>query len=156
MWRKISDIMLWRKIISYVSRLILSQVPTTHSSWFFASSPPPPFPRSSPQASWGSWEPGKISKRNCMTQHKFHIFDKLSSTIFWCLSVSKASVTPDQISTFSNKYRHTSPLLTSYHLISSSTNLYGPSTIHYRHILTQYHQVPLVIHHLEGTVQPTE
>ena len=35
-----------------------------------------------------------------------------------------------------------------YHLISSSTNLYWPSTSQYRHILTQYHQVPLIIHHL--------
>ena len=64
------------------------------------------------------------------------------------MSVCEASVTPDQISTFSNIYRHTSPLLTMYHLISSSTNLYWPSTSQYRHILTQYHQVPLIIHHL--------
>ena len=35
-----------------------------------------------------------------------------------------------------------------YHLISSSTNLYWPSTSQYRHILTQNHQVPLIIHHL--------
>ena len=35
-----------------------------------------------------------------------------------------------------------------YHLIPSSTNLYWPSTSQYRHILTQYHQVPLIIHHL--------
>ena len=35
-----------------------------------------------------------------------------------------------------------------YHLISSSTNLYWPSTSQYRHILTQYHQVPFIIHHL--------
>ena len=33
-----------------------------------------------------------------------------------------------------------------YHLIPSSTNLYWPSTSQYRHILTQYHQVPLIIH----------
>ena len=65
-----------------------------------------------------------------------------------CLSVCEASVSPDQISTFSNIYRHTSPLLTMYHLIPSSTNLYWPSTSQYRHILTQYHQVPLIIHHL--------
>ena len=70
--------------------------------------------------------------------------DKLSSSIFWCLAL----VTPDQISTFSNVYRHTSPLLTMYHLIASSTYLYWPSTSQYRHILTQYHQVPLIIHHL--------
>ena len=65
-----------------------------------------------------------------------------------CEWVCQASVSPDQISTFSNIYRHTSPLLTMYHLISSSTNLYWPSTSQYRHILTQYHQVPLIIHHL--------
>ena len=43
---------------------------------------------------------------------------------------------------------HTSPFLNLYHLIPSSTNLYWPSTSQYRHILTQYHQVPLIIHHL--------
>ena len=64
-------------------------------------------------------------------------------------------VSPDQISTFSNIYRHTSPLLTMYHLISSSTNLYWPSTSQYRHILTQYHQVPLIIHHLMSHAQYT-
>ena len=83
-----------------------------------------------------------------MTQLKLYTFDKLSSPIFCCLSVSEASVTPDQISTFSNIYRHTSPLLTLYHLISNSTNLYWSSTSQYRHILTQYHQVPLIINHL--------
>ena len=60
----------------------------------------------------------------------------------------EASVTPDQISAFSNIYRHTSPFLTLYHLTPSSTNLYWPNTSQYRHILTQYHQVPLIIHHL--------
>ena len=83
-----------------------------------------------------------------MTQLKLYTVDKLSSTIFCCLSVSKASVTPDQISTFSNVYRHTSPLLTLYHLLPSNTNLYWPFTSQYRHILTQYHQVPIIIHHL--------
>ena len=42
-----------------------------------------------------------------------------------------------------------------YHLISSSTNLYWPSTSQYRHILTQYHQVPLIIHHLMSHAQYT-
>ena len=74
--------------------------------------------------------------------------DKLSGSIFCCLWVCHTSVTPDKISTFFNIYRHTSPLLTMYHLIPSSTNLYWPSTSQYRHILTQYHQVPLIIHHL--------
>ena len=85
---------------------------------------------------------------NCVTQLMLYTGDKLSSTIFCCLSVRKGSVSPDQISTFSNIYRHTSPLLTMYHLIPSSTNLYWPSNRQYHHILTQYHQVPLIIHHL--------
>ena len=38
----------------------------------------------------------------------------LSSIV--CQSVSEASVSPDQISTFSNIYRHTSPLLTQYNI----------------------------------------
>ena len=92
---------------------------------------------------------------NCVTQFKLYTLYKLSSPIFCCLSVCEASVTPDQISTFSNIYRHTSPLLTMYHLISSSTNLYWPSTSQYRHILTQYHQVPLIIHHLMSHAQYT-
>ena len=76
---------------------------------------------------------------NCVTQLMLYTGDKLSSPIFCCLWVSQASVSPVQISTFSNIYRHTSPLLTMYHLISNSTNLYWPSTSQYRHILTQYH-----------------
>ena len=61
---------------------------------------------------------------NCVTQLKLYTVDKLSGPIFYCLSVCEALVTPDQISTFSNIYRHTSPLLTLYHLIPSRTNLY--------------------------------
>ena len=72
-----------------------------------------------------------------------------------CQCVCQASVTPDQISTFSNIYRHTSPLLTIYHLISSSTNLYWPSTSQYRDTLTQYHQVPLITYHLMSYAQYT-
>ena len=94
-------------------------------------------------ARWVTW-----FEKNCVTQLMLYTGDKLSSPIFCCLWVCQASVSPDQISTFSNIYRHTSPLLTMYHLISSSTNLYWPSTSQYRHILTQYHQVPLIIHHL--------
>ena len=41
------------------------------------------------------------------------------------------------------------PLLTLYHLKPISSNLYWPSTSQYRHILIQYHQVPLLIHHLD-------
>ena len=62
--------------------------------------------------------------KNCVTQLMLYTGDKLSSTIFCCLSVCEASVSPDQISTFSNIYRHTSPLLTQYNLILSSTELY--------------------------------
>ena len=87
-------------------------------------------------------------EKNCVTQLKLYTVDKLSSPTFCCLCVCEASVTPNQISTFSNIYRHTNPLLTLYHLISSSTNLYWPSTSQYCHILTQYHQVPIIIHHL--------
>ena len=85
---------------------------------------------------------------------KLDTVEKLSSSIF-CLWVCQASVSPDQISTFSNIYRHTSPLLTMYHLISSSTNLYWPSTSQYRYILTQYHQVPRINHHLMSHAQYT-
>ena len=60
----------------------------------------------------------------CVTQLKLYTVDKLSSPTFFCLSVCEASVTPNQISTFFNIYRHTSPLLTLYPLIPSSTNLY--------------------------------
>ena len=41
-------------------------------------------------------------------------------------------------------------MLTLYHLKPSSSNLYWPSTSQYRHILIQYHQVPLLIHHLDS------
>ena len=102
-------------------------------------------------------EKGGLSKHeggSCVTQLMLYTGDKLSSTIF-CLWVCQASVTPDKISTFSNIYRHTSPLLTMYHVISSSTNLNWPSTSQYRHILTQYHQVPLIIHHLMSHAQYT-
>ena len=86
-------------------------------------------------ASWRTVEHGRLQPKQtyclyleflyyCVTQLMLYTGDKLSSTIFCCLSVCQASVTPDQISTFSNIYRHTSPLLTMYHLIPSSTNLY--------------------------------
>ena len=90
---------------------------------------------------------------NCVTQLKLFTLYKLSSSIFCYLWVSECvrhrqHPTADQISTFSNIYRHTSPLLTLYHIIPSSTNLHWPTTSHYRHILTQNHQIPLIIHHL--------
>ena len=58
----------------------------------------------------------------CVTQLKLYTLDKLSTTIFCCLSVCEASVTPDQISTFPNIYRHTSTLLTQYNLILSTVS----------------------------------
>ena len=63
--------------------------------------------------------PGLVSLRtlhNCVTQLKLDTVEKLSSPIFCCLSVCQASVSPDQMSTFSNIYRHTSPLLTQYNI----------------------------------------
>ena len=104
----------------------------------------------------GDWHVlGLCNVSFCVTQLMLYTGEKLSSPIFCCLSVCQASVSPDQISTFSNIYRHTCPLLTMYHLISSSTNLYWPSTSQYRHILTQYHQVPLIIYHLMSHAQYT-
>ena len=50
--------------------------------------------------------------KNCVTQLMLYTGDKLSSPIFCCLSVCQASVSPDQISTFSDIYRHKSPILT--------------------------------------------
>ena len=62
---------------------------------------------------------------NCVTQLTLYTLDKLSSPLFCCLCVCVLGIDNTcQISTFSNIYRHTSPLLTLYHLIPSSTNLY--------------------------------
>ena len=63
----------------------------------------------------------------------------LSSPILCCLWVRyEASVSPDQISTFSNIYRHTSTLPTKCNLILSSTKLYWPSTTMYQcHLMRQ-------------------
>ena len=68
-----------------------------------------------------------------------------------CVSVCEGSVTPDQISVFFvNICRHKSTLLTQYHLIPSSTELYWPSATKYQPgppltILTQYHHLPTSI-----------
>ena len=59
-----------------------------------------------------------------------------------CVCVCEASVSPDQISTFTNIYRHISPMVTLYHIIPSSISLYWPST-------TKYQPVSLIIHHLK-------
>ena len=55
-------------------------------------------------------------RSNCVTQLKLDTGEKLSSPIFCCLCVCEASVSPDQMSTFSNIYRHTSPMLTQYNI----------------------------------------
>ena len=58
---RLFDIMLWRKIeIDKEADIEQWQLSAMWAAWFSASSPPPPCPRSSPPASWGSWEPGKI------------------------------------------------------------------------------------------------
>ena len=59
-----------------------------------------------------------------------------------CEWVCQASVEPDQISTFSNIYRHTSTLLTQYNPIPSYTDPVPICTNQHRPILSQYHQVP--------------
>ena len=63
----------------------------------------------------------RLFEYHCVTQLKLDTVEKLSSSIFCCLCVCEASVTPDQISTFSNIYRHKSPILTLYQLIESCT-----------------------------------
>ena len=50
----------------------------------------------------------------CVTQLKLYTVDKLSSPIFCCLYVCQGSVTPDQISNFSNIYWQTSTLMIQY------------------------------------------
>ena len=66
---------------------------------------------------------------------------ELSWAIF-CLWVCQASVSPDQISTFSNIYRHTSPMLTLYHVIPSSASFYWPSTTKYQTVSPYTDPVP--------------
>ena len=69
----------------------------------------------------GPTELFEMSLNYCVTQLKLNTVCKLSSTIFCCLHMCQASATPDQISTFSNIYRYTSPILTLYQLIESRT-----------------------------------
>ena len=59
----------------------------------------------------------------CVTQLKLWILDKLSSSIFCCLSISSGSGIGDTRPKlqFFNIYRHKSPILTLYHQVSSST-----------------------------------
>ena len=59
-----------------------------------------------------------------------------------CQCVCQASVSPDQISTFSNIYRHTSPMLTLYHVIPSSASFYWPSTTKYQTVSPYTDPVP--------------
>ena len=86
---------------------------------------------------------------NCVTQLMLYTGDKLSSPIFplW-VSVSGIGVTRPNLHFFQyiqayKPFANPVPPNT-----STSTNSYWPSTSQYRHILTQYHQVPLIIHHL--------
>ena len=51
-------------------------------------------------------------------------------------------VTPDQISTFFNIYRHKSVVLTQFHLISGSTKLHWPSTTKYQPVPPHTDPVP--------------
>ena len=51
-------------------------------------------------------------------------------------------VTPDQISTVFNIYRHRSVVLTQFHLISSSTKLHWPSTTKYQPVPPHTDPVP--------------
>ena len=53
-----------------------------------------------------------------------------------------AMVTPNQISTFFNIYRHKSVVLTQFHLISSSTKLHWPSTTKYQPVPPHTDPVP--------------
>ena len=81
-----------------------------------------------------------LSLRNCVTQLKLYTFEKLSSTIFCCLWASQTSVSPDQISTFSDIYRHKSPILTLYQLIRVTHSILGlvilpPQFCHQHHPL---------------------
>ena len=59
-----------------------------------------------------------------------------------CEWVCQASVSPDQISTFSNIYRHTSPMLTLYHVIPSSASFYWLSTTKYQTVSPYTDPVP--------------
>ena len=58
------------------------------------------------------------------------------------LFVCPAMVTPDQISTLFNIYRHKSVVLTQFHLISSSTKLHWPSTTKYQPVPPHTDPVP--------------
>ena len=66
-----------------------------------------------------------------------------------CQSVSLSGIGVTQPNLYLFQYiKAFKPLLTLYHLKPISSNLYWPSTSQYRHILIQYHQVPLIIHNL--------
>ena len=81
---------------------------------------------------WKTKQMKNSEQQNCVTQLKLYTGDKLSSSIFCCLWVSVWGIGNTQPNLhFSNIYRHTSPLLTLYHLKPSSTNLYWPSASQY-------------------------
>ena len=71
-----------------------------------------------------------------------HEWKQLWFDIAHCLFVCPTMVTPFQISTFFNKYRHKSPILTQYHHISTSTTLYWPSSTKYQPIPPSTDPVP--------------
>ena len=68
----------------------------------------------------------------------FHgpLAEKLYLSLFVVWSSSRYMVASNQISIFFNIYRHKRLILTQYHLLPSSTNLYCPST-------TKYQPVPV-------------
>ena len=58
-----------------------------------------------------------ISSKNAEISAVDNFFNNMAHPYLWVSeSVCQASVTPDQISTFSNIYRHTSTLLTQYNI----------------------------------------
>ena len=59
-----------------------------------------------------------------------------------CCRRRPTMVTPDQISTLFNIYRHKSIVLTQFHLISSSTKLHWPSTTKYQPVPPNTDPVP--------------
>ena len=83
---------------------------------------------------WSKVVSEAIFPTNCSSKQS--IVQWLSSSIFPCLFgrlfVRPAMVTSNQISTFFNIYRHTSLVLTQFHLKPSSTKLYWPSTTKYQ------------------------
>ena len=66
---------------------------------------------------------------------------ELALYLIVCKYVCQGSATPDQISTFFNKYWRWSPILALFHQVPSSTNLYWPNTTKYQPILPHTYPV---------------